>query len=78
LSGKWKQLKGSVRQAWGELTDDEVDQIAGRRDQLAGKLQQKYGYSKMEAGSEIDSFLRDAEQELNDAAMEEITGQEQN
>lgn len=64
LSGMWKQVKGRVKESWGELTDDEIDQIEGKRDVLAGKLQEKYGYSKMEAESEIDSFLREAEADL--------------
>ena len=57
LEGKWMQLKGSVREKWGDLTDDELDQIAGRRDKLAGKLQERYGYSELEAEREIDDFL---------------------
>jgi len=57
LEGKWKQLRGKVREEWGELTDDEVDQIAGRRDQLIGKIQEKYGYTRDEAEREVDDFL---------------------
>ena len=57
LEGKWKQLRGSVRQRWGELTDDDLDQIAGNRDRLAGRLQEKYGYTQMEAERQIDEFL---------------------
>lgn len=64
LSGIWKQVKGQVKQTWGELTDDDLTEIDGRRDKLAGKLQEKYGYSKMEAESEIDSFLRESEAQL--------------
>ena len=57
LEGKWKQLRGSVREKWGQLTDDEVDQIAGKRDRLSGFLQEKYGYTQMEAEQQIDDFL---------------------
>ncbi len=57
LEGKWKQLRGSVREKWGQLTDDEVDQIAGKRDKLSGFLQEKYGYSQVEAEQQIDDFL---------------------
>ncbi|RPJ24822.1 MAG: CsbD family protein [Chloroflexi bacterium] len=46
-----------MREKWGELTDDELDQIAGKRDKLAGVLQEKYGYGQMEAEREIDDFL---------------------
>lgn len=57
LSGNWKQIKGQVKEAWGELTDDELDQIEGRRDRLVGKLQEKYGYTRERAEAEIDRFL---------------------
>ena len=57
LEGKWKQLRGSVREKWGQLTDDEVDQIAGKRDKLSGFLQERYGYTQVEAEQQIDDFL---------------------
>ena len=57
LQGKWKQFRGKVKEEWGELTDDELDQIEGRRDQLVGLLQEKYGYSKARAEREYDNFL---------------------
>jgi uncharacterized protein YjbJ (UPF0337 family) len=57
LEGKWKQLRGEIRDRWGALTDDELDQIAGKRDQLIGKIQEKYGYTQMEAERQIDEFL---------------------
>jgi uncharacterized protein YjbJ (UPF0337 family) len=57
LEGKWMQLKGSIREKWGDLTDDELEQIAGKRDKLAGVLQERYGYTELEAEREIDSFL---------------------
>lgn len=57
LEGKWKQLRGSVREKWGDLTDDEVDQIAGKRDKLSGFLQERYGYTQLEAERQIDDFL---------------------
>jgi uncharacterized protein YjbJ (UPF0337 family) len=59
LEGKWKQLRGSIREKWGELTDDELDQIAGKRDRLAGLLQERYGYTQMEAEQEISAFLEE-------------------
>jgi uncharacterized protein YjbJ (UPF0337 family) len=64
FGGKWKQLRGSIKEKWGELTDDELDQIEGRRDKLAGKLQEKYGYTKQEAEREIDSFLDESERRM--------------
>lgn len=59
VEGKWKQFKGSVKEKWGELTDDELDQIDGSKDKLAGKLQEKYGWSKEEADTKIDDYFRD-------------------
>jgi uncharacterized protein YjbJ (UPF0337 family) len=56
LMGKWNQVKGSVRKRWGKLTDDDVDKIAGQRDTLIGKIQEKYGKSKEEAEKEVDDF----------------------
>ena len=57
LEGKWKQIKGSVRAKWGELTDDEVEQVAGNTERLAGLIQQKYGHSKEEAKREVNDFI---------------------
>ncbi len=57
LEGKWMQLRGAIRDKWGEITDNELDQIAGKREKLAGVLQEKYGYTQMEAEREIDGFL---------------------
>jgi len=58
IEGKWEQTKGSVRRKWGELTDDEVDQIQGDREVLAGKLQERYGLAKDEAERQIDDWAR--------------------
>ena len=57
LKGKWKQLKGSIQERWGELTDDEVDQIEGETQRLVGLLQEKYGYTKEKAEAEVADFL---------------------
>jgi uncharacterized protein YjbJ (UPF0337 family) len=61
LEGKWKQLRGKVREEWGDLTDDELDQIAGKRDQLVGKVQEKYGYTRDEAERQVEKFLNETE-----------------
>jgi len=53
LEGKWKQLKGSVKEKWGKLTDDDLDVIAGKHDQLQGKIQERYGITKEEAAKQI-------------------------
>ena len=59
IEGKWKQLKGATKVKWGELTDDELDQIDGNKDKLAGKLQETYGWTKDQADREIDDYYRD-------------------
>ena len=56
VAGNWKQFKGQVKDKWGKLTDDDLTMIAGKRDQLAGLLQQKYGYAKDQAEKELDEF----------------------
>jgi uncharacterized protein YjbJ (UPF0337 family) len=58
IAGNWKQLTGRAKEKWGKLTDDELTTIAGKRDQLAGLLQQKYGYAKEQAEKELDEFSR--------------------
>ncbi|MBK5225422.1 MAG: CsbD family protein [Thermoleophilia bacterium] len=57
LEGKWKQMRGDVKTWWAELTDDEIDQIGGKKDQLVGKLQEKYGWEKAKAENEVDKKL---------------------
>ena len=57
LEGKWTQLKGNIKQQWGRLTDDELDQINGRYEEFVGKIQERYGYSRDEAANEVDNFL---------------------
>ena len=54
--GNWKQFRGKVKEQWGKLTDDQLDVIGGKRDQLAGKLQEAYGIGKEEAERQIKSF----------------------
>jgi len=61
LKGKWKQIRGEAKKWWGDLTDDEFDQIDGERDKLVGKVQERYGWSKEEAELEIDRRLNDYE-----------------
>ena len=46
IQGRWKQLKGKVKEQWGKLTDDDLDVIAGRRDQLLGRIQQRHGLAQ--------------------------------
>jgi uncharacterized protein YjbJ (UPF0337 family) len=57
IEGSWKQFKGSVKDQWGKLTDDELDRIEGRRDQLVGRIQERYGIARDEADRQIDDWL---------------------
>jgi uncharacterized protein YjbJ (UPF0337 family) len=56
LAGSWKQMQGQVRKQWGKLTDDDLEQIRGQREILAGRLQQRYGIAKEEANRQIDEW----------------------
>jgi len=58
MSGKWKQMKGAAKQQWGKLTDDDLEVIAGKRDSLVGKLQERYGMAKEEAQRKADDWLK--------------------
>jgi uncharacterized protein YjbJ (UPF0337 family) len=62
--GKWRQMRGMVKAQWGKLTDDQLDQINGNIDQLAGKLQERYGYSQEEARMEVDNFIARHDNEI--------------
>jgi uncharacterized protein YjbJ (UPF0337 family) len=53
VAGNWKQFKGTVREKWGKLTDDDLDVVAGKRDQLVGKIQERYGITKEAAEKEF-------------------------
>jgi uncharacterized protein YjbJ (UPF0337 family) len=57
IEGKWKQLAGSAKAKWGDLTDDELTEIAGNREKLEGKIQERYGKTKEEAQKEIDDWM---------------------
>lgn len=59
LKGEWNQLKGTVKQKWGELTDDDLDQIEGSRDKLVGRVQERYGHSKDAAERDVDDWRRE-------------------
>ena len=56
LKGKWKEMKGKVKEQWGKLTDDDLDKIEGRSDQMIGLLQQRYGYAREKAEEEYNRF----------------------
>jgi len=58
LKGDWKQLKGKAKAKWGKLSDDDLKRVEGRREQLEGVLQEKYGMAKEQAKREVDEFDR--------------------
>ncbi|MBK8161285.1 MAG: CsbD family protein [Rhodospirillaceae bacterium] len=57
VEGNWNQAKGKVKEQWGKLTDDDLATISGKRDQLAGKLQERYGMAKDEVEKQIETFV---------------------
>ena len=57
IAGSWKEYKGQVKTQWGKLTDDDVDVVHGRREELEGRLQKSYGYAKDKARTEVDGWL---------------------
>jgi uncharacterized protein YjbJ (UPF0337 family) len=61
VEGNWKQLKGRAKQQWGKLTDDDLTASNGRRDELAGKVQERYGIAKDAARRQVDDWARSAD-----------------
>ena len=71
IEGNWKQLKGNILQQWAKLTDDDLDLVNGKREELAGKIQEAYGVSKDEAEKQLDDWQNnqaDSDDELDDEA----------
>jgi uncharacterized protein YjbJ (UPF0337 family) len=58
IEGKWKQSAGVVKQKWGKLTDDDLTVIAGKKDELVGKVQERYGIAREAAQTQVDEFAR--------------------
>jgi uncharacterized protein YjbJ (UPF0337 family) len=58
IEGNWQQYKGQVRQTWAKLTDDDLARANGKREEMIGRLQERYGYTKEKAEREIDAFLK--------------------
>jgi len=63
MEGKWTQNKGKVKEKWGKLTDDDLDVINGRRQQLVGKIQERYGLAKEAAEKQTDEFVKALKEE---------------
>ncbi|WP_339781166.1 CsbD family protein [uncultured Thalassospira sp.] len=57
IEGKWKQLRGNVKQQWGQLTDDDIDRVDGSRDKLVGRIQEAYGVEREEADRQVSKWF---------------------
>lgn len=66
FEGKWKQLKGSVKQRWGKLTDDDITMLSGKKDELVGKIQERYGITREQAEKEADEWARASAAEIRE------------
>jgi uncharacterized protein YjbJ (UPF0337 family) len=73
IRGQWKQVKGRLKEQWGRLTDDDLDVIAGKRDQLLGRIQQRHGIAKEEAHRQV----RDFEARNPDVRLDDTPGRSQ-
>jgi len=69
ISGNWTQWKGRVRERWGKLTDDELDVVAGRRDELAGRIQEVYGLTRDEADRQLRNWERNLAVDYEEARV---------
>ena len=58
IAGNWQEVRGKVRSKWGKLTDDDMELVAGKKDQLVGVLRQRYGYEQDRAEREVDDWAR--------------------
>jgi uncharacterized protein YjbJ (UPF0337 family) len=65
FAGNWKEMKGKVKENWGKLTDDDITQINGKREQLLGALQKKYGYAKEKAEEELERWEKSFDKETH-------------
>jgi uncharacterized protein YjbJ (UPF0337 family) len=65
VQGKWKQYKGLAKERWGRLTDDDLDVISGKREQLVGRIQERYGVTRQVVEKEVDEFLKALKDEGN-------------
>ncbi len=66
MKGKWKQLQGAVKTKWGKLTDDDITVINGQREQLIGKIQQRYGIARDEAQRQVDEWKEVSESQVEE------------
>jgi uncharacterized protein YjbJ (UPF0337 family) len=69
VEGKWKQLKGAAKQRWAKLTDDDLTMLSGKKDELIGRLQERYGYTREQAETEANDFARANSATFDDAEI---------
>ena len=62
FKGKWKEMRGQIKEWWGKLTDDELEQANGNAQQFVGLLQQKYGYTRNKAEAELNRRIKDVKE----------------
>jgi uncharacterized protein YjbJ (UPF0337 family) len=65
IEGNWKNFTGKIKEKWGKLTDDDLKEIAGKKDQLLGKIQSRYGLEKGKVEREFNDFLKHLKQAVN-------------
>jgi len=70
VAGNWKQVRGNVKRHWGKLTDSDLTAIAGRREELEGKIQERYGYTKDRVRKEIEEWYQSLRSELDQSREE--------
>jgi uncharacterized protein YjbJ (UPF0337 family) len=69
IEGKWKQLSGSAQEQWGKLTSDDLATLTGQKDQLVGKIQERYGVAKAEAEEQAEKWSRALKASGNEAVV---------
>src|SRR5580700_6443967 len=77
FKGKWHEIKGKVREKWGKLTHDDIEQINGRRENLLGKLQSRYGWQQKQADEELKRFERSLQGERGQKISAEYESEEE-
>jgi uncharacterized protein YjbJ (UPF0337 family) len=65
FEGKWKEMKGQIKEQWGKLTDDDLEQAAGNAEQIVGLLQQKYGYTREHAEEEFNRRIKEVKEAVD-------------
>lgn len=70
IEGKWKQFKGSARERWGKLTDDDFKTVAGKKENLVGRIQERYGIAKEEAEKQADEWSAALKESAREASAQ--------